>query len=70
MTGPAAVKTEKHMYNGYHSQATPILAEKHDPANWIEQDVFYREEETGMVTGYVCGFQERRHLCDVEDLNR
>jgi len=70
MTSTASIKTEKHMYRGYHSKAEPILCKKYEPENWKEQDVFYRNEETGLVIGYVCGFQKRRHLCDVEDRSR
>jgi hypothetical protein len=45
---------------------TLLQYENHPSEQWEEPDVFYRNTH-GFLERYVCGFQAKRILCDVEE---
>ncbi len=61
----AAVKTEKHMYRGYHFKSEPIQS-NHDPKQWREHTT-YTEHQNMIPIQIVYGWQQRRFLGDIED---
>ena len=61
-----ALRLTHHMYRGYRVNDTPVEREPHDPAQWREQRS-RAECQDEMPLQSICGYMQRRFLCDQQE---